>query len=158
MSASPRSIIVVCLGNICRSPLGEGFLRMALDEVGLAETVEIDSAGTGGWHAGDPPDSRSIRAAGQLGIDISLQRARKVTPADFERFDLMLAMDRNNLADLQSLAPAESAASIRLFRELAFGHMQDVPDPYYGSAQDFAAVADLCREGAREIVRKLYGA
>lgn len=152
----PSSILVVCLGNICRSPLGEGFLKMALDEVGFGEAVEVDSAGTGGWHQGDAPDSRSIRAAGALGIDISGQRARKVTMADFERFDLILAMDRSNLADLSALAPKATLGRIQLFRELAFGQVRDVPDPYYGSAGDFAAVAELCRDGAREIVRRVF--
>lgn len=135
-------VCVVCLGNICRSPLGEGVLRQAVMTSGLR--IRIESAGTGGWHVGKAPDKRSIVEARRRGVDISKQRARQWTASDFKSFDVVLAMDSSNFKDLQELArSAEDAEKVKLF--LPDG--SDVPDPYYGDASDFARVYDLV-EGA----------
>ena len=113
------SILFVCLGNICRSPLAEGAFRAEAERLGL--DVEVDSAGTGGWHQGEPPDSRAIAAARRAGVDISGQRARKVTRADFDRFDHIFALDADNLADLEALRPAGSRAQLSLLLDCVAG-------------------------------------
>lgn len=136
MSATVR-ILMVCLGNICRSPTAEGVLRHKLRQAGLDQRVEIDSAGTGSWHLGSPPDERSQRHALRRGYDLAALRARCVSEADFERFDYILAMDGNNLADLQQLQPAGSRAEVRLFADI------EVPDPYSGGPAGFEQVLDL---------------
>lgn len=129
---------MVCLGNICRSPTAEAVLRAKLEAAGLAEHVVVDSAGTGDWHVGRPPDPRSQRHAAQRGYDLSALRGRQVAEADFHRFDLILAMDADNLADLQRLAPdGDSRAEVRLFAQV------EVPDPYTGGPAGFEQVLDL---------------
>jgi protein-tyrosine phosphatase len=129
---------MVCLGNICRSPTAEAVLRRKLQAAGLDGRVEVDSAGTGSWHIGSPPDARSQRHAARRGYDLSALRARQVSEDDFHRFDLILAMDHDNLADLQRLAPDGPArAQVRLFAEVA------VPDPYTGGPEGFERVLDL---------------
>lgn len=143
----PLSILFVCLGNICRSPLAEGILRHLASENGRHQDFVIDSAGTGGWHVGDPPDSRAIAVAAGHDIDISQLKARKVSTSDFDRFDLILALDRNNLRTLQEIAPPACRARIALFSMQAFGTVEDVPDPYYGSTADFEAVYRLLYRG-----------
>jgi protein-tyrosine phosphatase len=131
-------VLMVCLGNICRSPTAEAVLRAKLEAAGLAGRVEVDSAGTGSWHIGSPPDARSQRHAAQRGYDLSALRARRVTEDDFHRFDLILAMDQDNLADLQRLAPDSAhRAELRLFAAT------EVPDPYTSSAAGFEQVLDL---------------
>lgn len=134
-------ILCVCLGNICRSPSAQAVLQS------LLPGARIDSAGTGGWHAGDPPYPPAIRAAAARGYDLSAQRARQVTGEDFDRFDLILAMDRRNLADLQAMAPSGSHATLALFMEHAKTGPRDVPDPYY--TRDFEAALDIIETGAR---------
>ncbi|RUM09866.1 low molecular weight protein-tyrosine-phosphatase [Rhizobium chutanense] len=124
------SILFVCMGNICRSPLAEGIFRHLVAKAGLIGHFRIDSAATGGWHEGDPPDRRSVATAKSHGIDISGQRARRIQPRDFTDFDLILAMDRDNVAALRKIAPPE--ADIRLFGDIALGTGEDIPDPYYG--------------------------
>lgn len=138
------SILFVCLGNICRSPLADGALRHRVRQLDLGWSV--DSAGTGGWHAGDPPDPRAIAVARAHGVDISGLRGRQVAPEDFERFDLILAMDHGNLAGLRRIAPAEAPADLRLALDLVEGRQgQAVADPYYGEASGFHATwADAC--------------
>jgi protein-tyrosine phosphatase len=129
---------MVCLGNICRSPTAEAVLRRKLGAAGLGTRVEVDSAGTGSWHIGSPPDERSQRHAARRGYDLSALRARQVSEDDFHRFDLILAMDHDNLADLQRIAPdAPTSAEVRLFGESA------VPDPYTGGAAGFERVLDM---------------
>ena len=125
------SVLFVCMGNICRSPLAEGVLRIALIDAGLEELVTIDSAGTGNWHQGDGPDPRSIETAAFHGIDISTQRARQVTPEDFDRFDLIFAMDRSNEATLKARAPSSKHDKILLFLDDTLGRRADVPDPLW---------------------------
>ena len=129
-------ILFVCLGNICRSPLAEIALREETARRGL--DVQIDSAGTGDWHVGDPPDPRSIAVAARHGSDASLLRARQVPPDDFERFDWIIAMDRQNFADLQSLAPANAKAELRLALDVIDQRKgEGVADPYHGDDAAF---------------------
>ncbi len=144
-------VLFVCLGNICRSPTAEAVFRRLVDDAGLAGEFEIDSAGTGGWHAGAPPDARAGSAAGRRGVRLA-GAARQVTEEDFARFDVLVAMDGENLAHLRSLAPdEESAAKVRLLR--ADGG--DVPDPYYGGPRGFEDVLDLAEEEGRRLLAEL---
>lgn len=146
------SILFVCLGNICRSPLAEGIYRH-LTAAGSGKPV-IASAGIGGWHVGNPPDRRSIKVAAAKGIDISRQRAQQVRAEDFLKFDLVVAMDSSNLARLESLMPSEATAQLHLFSELAFGTRQEVPDPYYGDLEDFETVYSMLFSGCSAVVAK----
>ena len=145
------SILFVCLGNICRSPMAEGILRHLAEKAGRADEFLIDSAGTGAWHIGDPPDSRAIAVAADHDIDISGLRARKVAPADFDRFDLILALDHDNLLSLRESAPSGATARIALFSEHAFATAQDVPDPYFGGRAEFDAVYRMLYRGCASI-------
>jgi protein-tyrosine phosphatase len=137
-------LLFVCLGNICRSPAAEGVLR-AIAARELPElALTIDSAGTAGYHLGEPPDRRMREAASRRGYDISRLRARVVEPADFERFDLILAMDRQNLSALERRAPGHARPRIRLFLQYApETGVTEVPDPYYGGGNGFEHVLDL---------------
>lgn len=141
------SILFVCLGNICRSPLAEGILRHLAAKTGRADEFLIDSAGTGAWHIGDPPDSRAIAVAAEHGIDISALRARRVEATDFDRFDLILALDRKNLHSLKVSAPAGTLARIALFAEHALATADDVPDPYFGGRAEFEDVYRMLYRG-----------
>ncbi|MBR7958930.1 low molecular weight phosphotyrosine protein phosphatase [Burkholderia vietnamiensis] len=137
------AICFVCLGNICRSPTAEGVMRHQVDAAGLADRIAIDSAGTGDWHVGEPPDTRAQAAARTRGYDLSALRARQVSAADFERFDLLLAMDEANLAELRRRCPAEHRDKLRLLMEFAPGSAEtEVADPYFGGAQGFEQVLD----------------
>lgn len=133
-------ILTVCLGNICRSPTAEGVLKGMAEARGIA--LEVDSAGTSAAHLGEPPDLRARETAAQHGFDLSDQRARQVTKADFTRFDLILAMDGNTLFKLQSIAPPNATAELKTYLGAA-GLSGDVPDPYYtGAFEDcFALIA-----------------
>ncbi len=146
------SILFVCLGNICRSPLAEGIYRHLT--AGTSEKPVIASAGIGGWHIGNPPDRRSIKVASSHGIDISGQRAQQIEPSDFDRYEMVLAMDRSNLARLRALQPANSSAKLHLFSAIAFGTEQDVPDPYYGEFEGFEAVYSMLFSGCSAVVSK----
>lgn len=152
-----RRILFVCLGNICRSPLGEGILRHQAAKRGLSDLVETASAGTGGWHQGDPPDPRSIAVGKSHGVDISRQRARQIRQDDFNAFDIIFAMDRDNLRNLVRLAPHDSPADIHLFMDFVSGVTRDVPDPYYGREQDFQAVFKMLDEGCESLLDTLSG-
>jgi len=151
-------LLFVCLGNICRSPTAEGVMRHVLREEGLDGAVELDSAGTGGWHAGQAPDPRAAAAAGARGILLE-GAARQVTAADFEEFDLVLAADRENLADLRTLAPPGTEHKVRLLRAFdpssADAADLDVPDPYYGGERGFEDVLDLVERACRGLVAEL---
>jgi protein-tyrosine phosphatase len=143
------------MGNICRSPTAEGVMRRLLRDSGL--DVEIESAGTGGWHVGEPPDERAAAAAARRGVTLE-GAARQVTPADFGRFDLLIAMDRGNLRELLALAPDEEAAEkVRLLREFdpSSGGDLDVPDPYYGGDRGFETVLDMVEAACRGLLDEL---
>ena len=143
-------VLVVCLGNICRSPTAEAAVREAAADAGV--DVEVDSAGTGAWHVGNPPDRRMTAAAAEDGLELAGQ-ARQVTVDDFREFDLVVAMDGSNHADLLRLAPDDDArARVRLFREYAGEAGEGVPDPYYGGPDGFREVVDIVRRAARRLV------
>ena len=150
------AILFVCLGNICRSPLAEGVFRHQAEAAGVADRFRIDSAGCGGWHAGEAPDPRAIAAAARHGIDISGQSARQIGPADFDAFDLILGLDRDNVRHLQRMAGQGSGtARVTLYLEEALGLGKDTPDPYYGSDRDFEAVYRLCAQASQALLAKL---
>jgi protein-tyrosine phosphatase len=149
-------ILFVCMGNICRSPTAEGVMHALLREEGLEEAVELDSAGTGGWHAGEPPDARATEAARRRGVVLE-GAARQVTAGDFDDFDLLVAMDRENLRDLLAIAPSEEGAEkVRLLREFdpasADAGDLDVPDPYYGGERGFERVLELVTAACRGLL------
>lgn len=150
-------VLFVCLGNICRSPTAEGVLRQQLTEAGLADVIEVASAGTGDWHVGKQPDSRTRRAAQLRGYDLSSQRAQQVRVEHFNEYDLILAMDKSNLANLQSLRPGHASAELDLFLRRYDGAIDEVPDPYYGGEQGFEQVLDLIEAACRGLVIELKG-
>jgi protein-tyrosine phosphatase len=149
-------ILFVCLGNICRSPSAEAVLREIAAREAPELSIEVDSAGTAGYHIGDPPDLRSQEAARRRGYDMERLRARIVQPSDFEKFDLILAMDENNYTILRQRAPAAYRERVRLFLEFAPDcGMNEVPDPYYGGPAGFEQVLDLVEEAARGLLSHL---
>jgi protein-tyrosine phosphatase len=151
-------LLMVCLGNICRSPLAEGAVRAHLDRRGL-DWVTVDSAGTGGWHAGEPPDPRSIAVAAASGVDIRAQRARKLVQADFQHFDWLLCADRSVLRDVRAAAPAEARERVALLLEWAGqGAGADIPDPYTGGPEDFRRVWAMVDAAAAGIVARIASA
>ena len=142
-------ILFVCMGNICRSPTAEGVFRRLVAERAPDVEIEIDSAGTHDYHVDDPPDPRAIAAASRRGIDLRPLRARLIREEDFERFDLIIAMDRLNRATLLDRSPEPFRERIRLFMEFAGdSEVEDVPDPYYGGTPGFERVLDLAEEAA----------
>jgi protein-tyrosine phosphatase len=152
-------LLFVCLGNICRSPTAEGAMRALVRDAGLEGSIEIDSAGTGGWHVGSPPDPRAVAAAGARGIALE-GFARQVTQDDFEHFDLLLAMDSSNLHELRRMALGEKQrAKVRLLRELdpasAGEESLDVPDPYYGAPGGFEEVLDLVQAACAGLLAQI---
>ena len=153
-------ILFVCMGNICRSPTAEGVMRRLLRDAGL-EGVEVESAGTGGWHAGEPPDERATMAAARRGVTLE-GAARQVKVADFRRFDLLIALDRANLRELLAIAPDDEAAEkVRLLREFdpsSAGGDLDVPDPYYGGDRGFENVLDMVEAACRGLLDELRAA
>jgi protein-tyrosine phosphatase len=155
-------ILFVCLGNICRSPSAEGVFRDMLKREGLGGNgapIEVDSAGTAGWHVGKPPDHRAIRAAARRGIDISGYRARQVGRDDFLSFDYLLAMDSENLDALEDARPSKARAKTDLFLNYApDAKICDVPDPYYGGPQQFDFVLDLLEAGSHGLLSSLRAA
>jgi protein-tyrosine phosphatase len=150
-------ILFVCMGNICRSPTAEGVMRRLVEQAGLTDRVEIESAGTGGWHVGEPPDERATLAAGRRGITLA-GAAQQVALADFDRFDLLIALDRANLRELLAIAPDEEAAEkVRLLREFdpAADGALDVPDPYYGGDRGFETVLDMVEAACRGLLDEI---
>jgi protein-tyrosine phosphatase len=152
-------LLFVCMGNICRSPTAEAVMRGVIAREGLAGEVEIDSAGTGAWHVGHPPDRRSTAAARTRGIVLE-GTARQVTREDFEDYDLLLAADAENVAALRRLAPdPEAAGKVMLLRQfdaeaVAAGDL-DVPDPYYGGPDGFERVLDLVEAACRGLLEEI---
>ena len=139
-------VLFVCTVNICRSPTAEGVMR----KMASGLDIHVESAGTHDYHVGEPPDERSQRHAERRGYDLSAQRARQVSPEDFLRFDLILAMDRGHLRQLERLRPAEHRARLRLL----LGD-RDVPDPYYGGAEGFEQVLDLVEDACRSLLEEI---
>jgi protein-tyrosine phosphatase len=148
-------VLFVCMGNICRSPSAEGVFRKAIANSGC-ESIQFDSAGTHDYHVGDPPDRRAIAAAKRRGIDLSDLRARSIEDGDFAEFDLVLAMDCDNLDILQRRAPAQFQERIKLVMDFApLAYSREVPDPYYGGAQGFEDVLNLLELAAQGLLREL---
>lgn len=150
-------VLFVCLGNICRSPTAEGVFRHRVREAGLEERIHIDSAGTSDWHVGKAPDSRTCRAARLRGYDLSGLRARQFQREDFERFDLVLAMDRSNLRHIQAVRPATARAELDLFLRRYDMALDEVPDPYYGGEDGFEQVLDLIERASDALLAEIKG-
>jgi protein-tyrosine phosphatase len=147
-------VLMVCLGNICRSPTAEGVMRHLVRERGLAGEVEIDSAGTGGWHVGEGRDPRSVAAARERGFTIE-GAGRQVSAADFADYDLLIAMDRANERDLRAIAPPGTEAKVRLLREWDPEGAGDVPDPYYGGEDGFGEVLDIVERSCAALLEEI---
>ncbi|NYE60420.1 protein-tyrosine phosphatase [Duganella sp. 1224] len=154
--AKPVSVLFVCMGNICRSPTAEGVFRRRVAAAGLSGRFVIDSAGTHGYHVGEPPDQRSMEYASRRGYDLSAQRSRKVTALDFEDFDHLLAMDHDNLALLRAACPPQHRHKLGLMMAHATRSAADVvPDPYYGGSQGFDLVLDYLEDAADGLLATL---
>lgn len=155
-SNPPVSVLFVCLGNICRSPTAHGvFEQMALAQAPEG-SIEVDSCGTGGWHVGEKPDRRATAAAAGRGYRLDHLRARQLAASDFQRFDYILAMDHQNLADIRSLAPSSYRGELRLFLDYADGvGEREVPDPYYGGDAGFDHVLDLVEAASEGLLREI---
>jgi protein-tyrosine phosphatase len=166
-------LLFVCLGNICRSPMAEGVMRALIEREGMEELIELDSAGTGAWHVGNPPDARAVDAARHHGVEL-YGRARQIRPEDFQDFDLMVAMDGENLRELRRLAPGrEEREKVRMLREFDRASMAgdvtqparplaskaavdlDVPDPYYGAADHFEEVFELVQAACEGLLAQI---
>ena len=143
------------MGNICRSPTAEGVFRHVVNEAGVADRIEIDSAGTHAYHVGEPPDRRASAAAERRGVSLKAIRARRVGEADFARFDYIIAMDEDNQMRLLDMAPEEHRSKVQLFLSFAPGDETEVPDPYYGGAAGFERVLDLVEEASRGLLETL---
>jgi protein-tyrosine phosphatase len=149
-------VLFVCMGNICRSPMAEGVVRALAERAGLSSALEVDSAGTHAYHEGEHPDQRARKIAARRGYELSNLRARRVRDQDFSRFDQILAMDRQNLEFLRRLCPPEHVSKLGLFLNYAHGLAQDeVADPYYGGAEGFENVLDLCEQAARGLIEAI---
>lgn len=147
-------ILFVCLGNICRSPTAEAVFKSRAQHAGFA--CDVESAGTGAWHAGEAPDGRARAAGEKRGYSFAGQRARKVTQEDFDRFDVIIAMDVSNLSDLRAVCPLEYERKLHLFLNFSKGHKaEDVPDPYYGGPDGFERVVDLIEEASDGLIAAL---
>ena len=152
------AVLVVCTGNICRSPTGEAVLRHRAEARGLAARVRVRSAGTHDYHVGDCPDPRSMKHALRRGYDLSAQRAMQVRPEHFREYDYILAMDRGHLRILRQMAPADGSARVGLFLDAsAQWNGQDVPDPYYGGIEGFELVLDMVEEAAERWLDRIEG-
>jgi protein-tyrosine phosphatase len=152
-----KRVLFVCLGNICRSPTAEGVMHALLAEHGLEGAVEVDSAGTIAYHIGEGADPRMQRAAAERGYSLD-SISRQVDEEDFERFDLVVAMDRSNREDLEAMAPDGTDGKLRLLSDfLPDGAPEDVPDPYWGGAKGFDRVLDLIEEACPRILEELLG-
>ena len=150
MAKQETAILFICLGNICRSPLAQGVFAKLAQDKGLAERFRIDSAGIGDWHAGAPPDPRSLEIATRYGVNIANQRARQITEADFGSHDLIFGMDRSNVRDLEAIAPPGAWNRIHLLLQFATGRNEDIPDPYYGGPDGFVAVYRTPRDASEK--------
>jgi len=150
------SVLFCCMGNICRSPTAEGVFRQHVASAGLEDRIRVDSAGTHDYHVGHPPDQRAQEAARLRGYDLAPLRARQVTESDFSGFDYILAMDGDNLAHLQRIAPPRHRDKARLYMDFGARHKgMDVPDPYYGGDAGFALVLDMVEDGASGLLAEI---
>ncbi|MBN8440417.1 MAG: low molecular weight phosphotyrosine protein phosphatase [Thauera sp.] len=154
-----KRVLFVCTGNICRSPTAEGVARHFIETGGLGSWIEVDSAGTNGYHAGEAPDQRTQKAAMKRGYDLSKLRARKLDQLDYQRFDLLLAMDRGHLDIMRRACPEIYRPRLGLFMDYARdSEFDEVPDPYYGGPMGFDAVLDMCENGVRGIIESIVRA
>nr|WP_245410114.1 low molecular weight protein-tyrosine-phosphatase [Falsochrobactrum shanghaiense] len=153
--SAPTSILFVCAGNICRSPLAEGVMDHVLKQRKIGHVL-IDSAGTNGYHTGETPDARSIRVASHHGLDISRQRCRQLTAQDFTRFDLILGMDRYNMRMIGQRRPEGFTSGIGLFTEIATGEPVEIPDPYYGEIGDFEEVYRMILASSKALADRFW--
>lgn len=152
------NILFVCMGNICRSPSAEGFFVTALQSSKHGKRVSTDSAGTHSYHVGHAPDPRAVSTALDFGVDISHLRARKVSASDFDRFDLIIAMDGSNFSDLQRIQPDGSKASLKMMMDFhPEAHPGDVPDPYYGGQEGFTYMCKLLDSATRGLLKEIEG-
>lgn len=152
---TPVRLLVVCLGNICRSPMAEGVIRARIDASTLAGRVILDSVGTGAWHVGQPPDARAIATAARHGVDIAGLRGRQLSRDDFSRYDWLLCADRSNLRDVLARGPVEAQSRCALLLDWAGVADADVPDPYAGDSTDFEAVWRMLDRAAHGVVARL---
>lgn len=150
-----QRVLFVCLGNICRSPTAHGVFEHMVHERGLSELIEVDSCGTGAWHVGEAPDTRSQAEARARGYELSHLRARQLERSDFERFDYILVMDRQNLSDAQRLCPSDYPGRLSLFLDFAKSAIKEVPDPYYGGKAGFAQVLDLVESASEGLLDEI---
>lgn len=147
------NVLFVCMGNICRSPTAQGVFESLVQRSGLAQVIQVDSAGTHAYHLGSQPDQRSQQAALGRGLDLTQQRARKIQTTDFTEFDYVLAMDLQNLQALQAYAQAKQAQNLKLLMEFASRwHEREVPDPYYGGSQGFERVLDMIEDASEGLL------
>lgn len=159
MQTALTRVLFVCTGNICRSPTAEGVAQRLLREAGLGARIVVDSAGTHGYHAGEPPDPRAVKAAARRGYDIAELRARKLEMTDFQTFDLLLAMDVGHLEIMLRRCPEVYRPKLQLFMRYAGNHdLDEVPDPYYGGDAGFETVLDYCEDGVRGLIEALRAA
>ena len=150
------NVLFVCMGNICRSPTAEGVFRRLVRSAGMENEIHIDSAGTHDYHVGDPPDRRAQQAASQRGYDLASLRGRQVSPADFARYDYILAMDFDNLANLQRICPEQYASKVYLLMEFSEKFdAREVPDPYFGGPQGLEQVLDLVEDAAEGLLHRI---
>lgn len=156
MSERCYKVLLVCMGNICRSPAAEVIVRTLARQAGVSRFLEVDSAGTHAYHEGEAPDQRVRRAAARRDYDLGGLRARRLEAEDFQRFDRILAMDKQNLAFMRRLCPIEHQHKLGLFLDFADDPSQDeIPDPYYGGDEGFEVVLDLCEQAAKGLLETL---
>ncbi len=155
-TAAPVGVLFVCLGNICRSPTAEAVFRARVARAGLDGRIAVDSAGTGDWHVGDPPDRRAIEHAARRGYDLAPLRARQISREDFRRFGWILTMDQANLRDVAALRPPRFDGHLGLFLDCAPAlGVREVPDPYYGGVDGFERVLDLVEEASERLLERV---
>lgn len=153
------NVLFVCLGNICRSPTAHAVFETLVSKRGLAHRISVDSCGTGDWHVGQAPDARATQEAAERGYDLSGLRARAVTQSDFEEFDYIVAMDKQNLADLRAMSPSTFTGFLGLFLPFAGDDITDeVPDPYYGGDEGFTVVLDMIEAASEGLLQEICGA